>query len=101
MMREENILSHRTVKILPHAIDTVLLLSAIILVFITEQYPFYHHWLTVKVIALVVYIFLGTMAFKCANTAFSKITYWSLAVMTFAYIVSVALTKTPLWFIPN
>jgi len=99
MIRESEILTHRTIKILPHIIDTVLLLSALVLIFIIDQYPFYHDWLTVKVIALVVYIFLGMFAFRWAKTKASKIIYWLLAVLTFLYIVSVALTKTPLWFV--
>jgi len=98
MMQESTMLSHRTVKILPHVIDTLLLLSALMLVFINDQYSFSSHWLTVKVVALVVYIFLGMFAFKWAKTKASKISYWLLAVLMFFYIVSVAITKEPLWF---
>jgi len=101
MIRKADVLSHRIVKTLPHAIDAVLLLSAIMLVVITEQYPFYYTWLTVKVVALLAYILLGMLAFKWAKTKASKVTYWLLALLTFAYIASVALTKTPLWFMPG
>ena len=99
MIRESDILSHRIVKILPHVIDALLLATALILVFIIDQFPFIHQWLTVKVIALVVYIVLGMAAFKWAKTKASKITYWLLAVVTFSYIVFVALTKVASLFI--
>lgn len=98
MIRASEILSYRAVKILPHIIDTALLLSALILIFIIDQYPFYHHWLTVKVVALIVYIFLGLLAFKWAKTKASKVIYWLLAMFMFLYIISVAITKEPLWF---
>jgi uncharacterized membrane protein SirB2 len=99
MMRESKMLLHPVVKILPHIIDAVLLVSALILIFIIDQYPFINHWLTAKVIALLIYIFLGMAAFKWAKTKASKITYWLLAVVTFLYIVSAALTKVPSLFI--
>ena len=99
MIRGSDILTHRIVKILPHVIDAVLLLTAIMLVFITERYPAYEPWLTAKILALLVYIFLGMLAFKWTQKKSSKIFYWILSMMVFAYIVSVALTKMPLWFI--
>lgn len=99
MINHSAMLSHPLIKVLPHLIDAVLLISAIGLIMIVQQYPFYHHWLTVKVVALLVYIFLGMIAFKWAKTKFTKVLFWALAMMVFGYIVSVALTKTPLWFV--
>ena len=99
MIRDSQLQTHPMVKILPHVIDAILLTSALILIFIVEQYPFHDHWLTVKVLALIAYIFLGMFAFKWAKKKPGKIIYWALAIFIFVYIVSVALTKTPLWFI--
>ena len=50
-------------RYLSYSIDTVLLTAALMLVTILHQYPFVHAWLTVKVLLLVVYIVLGTLAF--------------------------------------
>ena len=41
-------------RVAPHAVDTVLLASALWLTTLVGQYPFRHDWLTVKVLLLVV-----------------------------------------------
>src|SRR3954469_25391588 len=56
MLRESIMLQQRWVKVLPHVIDTLLLASALVLVFQSGQYPFVQPWLTAKVLALIVYI---------------------------------------------
>ncbi|WP_339805192.1 SirB2 family protein [uncultured Marinobacter sp.] len=48
----------------PHANDTVLLIAAISLLFVTGWMPFVHHWLTLKVFLLVGYIVAGVFALK-------------------------------------
>ena len=55
-------------RYLSYTIDTVLLTAALMLATILHQYPFVHAWLTVKVLLLVVYIVLGTLALKRART---------------------------------
>jgi len=74
------------------AIDTVLLAAGITLMFVIGQYPFVDGWLTTKLILLIVYIVLGTLALKRAKTQSSRATCYGLALATFAYIVSVAIT---------
>ncbi|MCH8498165.1 MAG: SirB2 family protein [Marinobacter sp.] len=49
---------------IPHANDSVLLASAIALLFVTGWMPFVHHWLTVKVLLLVGYIVAGVFAMR-------------------------------------
>lgn len=46
------------------AIDTVLLAAGVALMFVIHQYPFFDGWLTAKLVLLVVYIVLGTLALK-------------------------------------
>lgn len=82
-------------RISPHVIDTFLLLTAIILAVASHQYPLQQSWLTAKVIALCLYILFGTMAIKRAPTALSKCVFAILALLTFLYIVAVAITKDP------
>lgn len=77
-------------RVLPHIIDTVLLLSAGALAWQMRQYPFVHGWLTAKVVALVVYIVLGYMAVKKASNAFARFAYFIAALAVFAYIIGVA-----------
>lgn len=96
MMMESSLLHRKLVRILPHVIDTVLLVSALTMAFKIQQYPFVHSWLTAKVIALLVYILAGMVALSYGKTKTQKIVAFFLAVGSFAYIVMVALTKTPL-----
>lgn len=85
-------LEKRWVKILPHCVDTVLLTSAVTLALGIQQYPFSHHWLTAKVIALLIYIVLGSVALKHGNSLKIRISCAVLACSTFSYIVATALT---------
>ncbi len=99
MMTDARFLQSRPTKILPHVIDTVLLASAIGLSLTLRQYPFVHDWLTVKVLALVVYILLGTLALKRAPTRALRIACFAAAIVTVLFIVSVARAHHPLgWF---
>ena len=88
-------LHQRWVKILPHVIDTVLLVSAIALAVIIQQSPVSDSWLTAKVIGLLVYISLGMIAIRFGKTRKTKIIAWVAAQFVFIYIVLVALTKSP------
>ncbi|MCR8916306.1 invasion protein [Marinobacter panjinensis] len=49
---------------IPHANDTVLLVAAISLLFVTPWMPFVHGWLTAKIFLLVGYIVAGVFAMK-------------------------------------
>ncbi|MDH5736640.1 MAG: SirB2 family protein, partial [Gammaproteobacteria bacterium] len=68
MMIESPLLQAKPVKILPHIIDTCLLASALVMVYMSAQYPFVQSWLTIKVFALIAYIILGTIALKRGKT---------------------------------
>ena len=88
-------LRQRWVKILPHVIDTVLLISAILLAMTIRQNPLEHAWLTAKVSGLLIYISLGMVAIRFGKTRRIRITAWVAALCVFAYIVLVAITKSP------
>ena len=92
MMRVPAMLERRWVKTVPHAIDTVLLVSAIALAVTIRQYPFVAPWLTAKVLGLVVYIVLGTIALKRGKSMRVRVLTWIAAQLVFFYIVAVALT---------
>lgn len=93
MLLDSPALQQRWVRIAPHVIDTLLLASALIMVYWSAQYPFAQNWLTAKVIALLAYIGLGTIALKRGKTRVVRIGAFSGAVLVFAYIVGVALTR--------
>ena len=98
MVLESAKLNQRWVKIVPHVSDTILLVSAIILSFSTAQYPFVHGWITAKVILVLVYIGLGMVAMKRGKTKQIRITAWIAAMIVFAYMVLIALTKSVIPF---
>lgn len=93
MLLDSALLQRRWVKTLPHGIDTLLLGSALVMVFWSGQYPFVQSWLTAKVLALVVYIVLGTIALKRGKTRGVRAFALLAALAVFAYILAVALTK--------
>ena len=93
MLRASPMLQRRWVRIAPHVIDTTLLASALVLVFRSGQYPFAQPWLGAKVCALVLYIVLGTVALKRGRTPQVRALAFGAAVLTFLYIVAVAVTR--------
>jgi len=94
MVREPEWLEHRLVRILPHVNDTLFLLSGIGLV-VTLQLPVLTQpWLLAKILGLVLYVVLGTIALKRGRTRRQRVTALILAVLTFAYIAGAAWTKS-------
>ena len=95
MMRGSATLNRRWVKIVPHVVDTVLLLSAITLAIWIQQDPIHDSWLSAKVVGLLAYIGLGMVALRFGKTLKTRIIAWIAAQAAFFYIVMVALTKNP------
>lgn len=99
MLQGSPLLAQRWVRVLPHVVDSALLASAIALAVMLEQYPLAQGWLTAKLIGLVVYIALGTIALKRGRTRALRLTAFGGALLVFAYIVAVALTKSVLPYV--
>jgi uncharacterized membrane protein SirB2 len=89
----------RWVRIVPHAVDTVLLASAVGLAWTLRQYPFVHGWLTAKVSALVLYIVLGAIGLHYGRTCRVRVAACGGAMLVFGYIAGVALAHDPLSWI--
>ena len=99
VMAGSGMLKRRWVRILPHLINTLLLVTGFAVAWIGWRYPVeLHGWITAKVIALVVYIVLGVIAFKRGRPAPVRIAAFFGALAVYGYIVLVALNKTPLPF---
>lgn len=96
MLRDSPMLQQRLVRVLPHVVDTLLLGSALSMVFLSGQYPFVQGWLTAKLGGLLAYIVLGAMALKRGRTKAVRARYFVLALLAYGYIVSVALSRNPL-----
>ena len=95
MIQGSPLLQLRWVKILPHVIDSILLISAITLVAMIQEYQGFNIWISAKIGALLLYILLGMVAFRFGKTQKIKTISWILAQIVFFYIVLVALTKNP------
>lgn len=99
VFRDSAMMNKKWVKIVPHINDTILLITAIMLAVTIQQYPFVEAWLTAKFIALIFYIIFGMFALKRAKKKKNKIIFFILSLLTFSYIVGVALTRMTTWFI--
>ncbi len=97
MLQAPHRLQQRWVRVLPHGIDTLLLASAVSLAVWSGQYPLAQDWLTAKVLALLVYIALGSVALKYGSTRTVRAWAWGVALLVFAYIVATALRKQVVW----
>jgi len=96
MLLDSDQLKKRWVKILPHVVDTLLLISAIGLMFQIQQYPITHGWLTAKVLGLIAYIVLGTLALKRGKTKGIRLIALIAAFGVIAYIIGVAIRHNAL-----
>ena len=96
MLRAAPILQRRWVKVLPHIVDTLLLLSAVTLAIQFSISPLSTPWLMAKIIALLLYILLGAIAIKRGKTRKIRLAAWLSAQLVFIYIVAVALSHNPL-----
>jgi uncharacterized membrane protein SirB2 len=96
MIAESRWLQTPVLRYLPHVVDTVLLSTALMLLGIVHQYPFVHGWLTVKVVLLVVYIVLGSIAIKRGRTRRIRIAAFVAALATVGFIYTVARAHHPL-----
>ncbi len=95
MLVESPLRQHRLTRILPHLIDTTLLGSALTMAWLSGQYPFVSDWLTAKFFGLLAYIVLGSFALKRGRTRAIRARCFVLALLAYAYIVGVALTRSP------
>jgi uncharacterized membrane protein SirB2 len=99
MLRDSTLLQQRWVKTTPHIVDTLLLVSAIILAVQFRFSPLEQPWLMVKIIALLVYIGAGMVALKFGRSKTVRLYAWLFGLATILYIMSVATSKSVLgWF---
>jgi uncharacterized membrane protein SirB2 len=81
-------------RIVPHVNDTVLLGAAIALAVMSTQYPLVHAWLTAKVLALLGYIVLGSVALRRGVSPATRRIAFVAALLSVAYIAGAAVTRS-------
>ena len=94
MLADSAILQHRLVRVLPHIVDTVFLLAGIGLIMSLHLPVLLPGWLQIKLAGLLLYIVLGTIALKRGKTKRIRAIAFALALITFAYVAGVALSKS-------
>ena len=86
----------RVARTAPHVVDTLLLLSALVMAWTLRLTPGNAPWLTAKIAGLLLYIGLGLLALRPGRPLPLRIAAWAAALAVFGWIVSVAITKQPL-----
>ena len=89
----------RIARTLPHVVDSVLLLSALLLAWTLKLTPVSAPWLAAKIVGLMVYIGLGVVALRPGLSRTVRGMAWGAALSTFGWIVSVAVAKNALGFL--
>ena len=87
---ESAVLQKKAIRIAPHVIDTILLACGLAMAY---TLGFNQGWIWAKLVALVLYIGVGTIAIKRGKTPATRGIAALGAVVIFFYIVGVALTR--------
>lgn len=94
MWLKHELLQKISVKVFPHIIDAVLLLSGILLVIESYGNFLQQSWLLAKIIAIILYVIVGSIALKYGRTllirSFSVLASWGIL----AVIVTLAMTRS-------
>ena len=91
------ILKQKALKIAPHVIDTLLLVSGIALVIQGQWLSAEYGWIVAKIIALLGYIALGVVVMR--NRGTERWLAFAGAMACFAYIGIVAVSKNAAFFL--
>lgn len=92
---DSGLLQNKLVRVLPHVVDTFLLVSAIALVVMSGMYPWLVNWVGVKLLALVAYIVTGSIFMRSRHKGLTQYSWFLVSLLLAAYIVVVALSKSP------
>lgn len=96
MLLGSPMLGRRWVKVAPHMVDTLLLLSGLALIFQYHLFPTDHPWLAAKLVGLVLYIVLGSIALKRGKTRGVRAAAFAGALSAFGYMLAAAVTHRAL-----
>ena len=95
MLTGSDKLQQPVTRIAPHLVDTAFLLSGIAMLLVVSLNPFSQSWLLAKFAGLILYIVFGSVALRRGSTRTIRASALVAAVAAFAYVVGVALSKSP------
>ncbi|WP_338844934.1 SirB2 family protein [Massilia sp. W12] len=87
----------RTLKILPHVIDTVLLACGVSMAIMARLNPAQQPWLGLKLGCLLAYIILGKISLAANTPPKARRAALAGALLVFAYMLKLALSKQAGW----
>lgn len=85
------LLHHKAVKIVPHIIDTLLLLSGLTTAVMLYGDFYRQLWLLYKLLLVILYIILGSLALKLGKTRPLRVAAAAGAWIVFIYIILIAI----------
>ncbi|NCP41794.1 MAG: SirB2 family protein [Rhodoferax sp.] len=89
----------RVAKTVPHVVDTMLLVTALTMLWQTDFALANLPWLQVKIVGLLAYILLGMVTLRPRYALSTRVGAFVAAVLTFSWMVSVAVTKDALGYL--
>lgn len=94
LVKQPNILTKKSIKILPHLIDSTLIISAFSMLYIADiSISKDNPWVIAKLIAVSIYIAIGLYIFRIANKHIRIYYALCIAVLVYLYIIQTAITK--------
>ena len=99
MLNGSAMLQKKIVKITPHIVNTLMLLTGIAIAVYLKLSPGDNPWLMAKIIGIVLFIALGVAIVKVTNRK-AKAALWLLALLVFIDIAMIAISKSP-WGLLN
>ena len=94
LMTHNPLLGTRLTKILPHCLDTLLLGTAIALLWQLQISPFALDWVSLTIGLLLLYIGLGMVAMRFGRTYRQRVGAATAALLVAGYMICVAFTKS-------
>ena len=98
MLTDSRLLTARLTRIVPHVIDTALLVLGIWLAWSARFNPLNEPWLMAKIVLLVVYVLLGVWALRRGPTRSQRSIAFVLGLFVVMWIIAIAKTKMVLPF---
>lgn len=90
MLNAPALLQLRLVKIVPHIVDSLLLVSGVALAVLTQTNPLVQHWLLAKLLLLLLYIVSGSIALKYGRNKTQRVMAMVIALCAVSAIVLIA-----------
>ena len=86
----------RWVKVLPHVVDGLLILSALGMLYMVPSTSDYKGWMPIKLALIGVYAFLVVFVSRLAKSRLQRFAAWLAALLVFLFVTSIAVLHHPM-----